>query len=430
MTANKYTLTYFESPGRAETIRLALSAVGADFKDVRVKPEEWPKMKESTPQGHLPTLDVEYPNGKKKTFHQSNALYRFVAREHGLYGDDNIDMTMVDVVMGTVDDIFSEIIKWFLEQDETKKAEIKAELGKTVIPKFVKYFADIKGDKEWMVGSKLTIADIATFNLFDQLPVTFGDEIIESYRNNESLQAHAKAVLKNKGIQKWLEDHPKPKKSGKRMAATKYTITYFDSPGRAETTRLALSAAGVEFNDVRVTPEEWQKMKQDMPQGQLPIMEVEFAGGRKTTFCQSGAMYRFVGREHGLYGDTNEDMTMVDVVMGTLEDIFYELIKVFMEKDETKKAEIKAELGKTVIPKFVKYLANIKSDKEWMVGSKLTIADIAVFSLFDQLPVMFGEEIIEAYRNNESLQAHAKTVLTNKGIRKWIDTRPKPKKPE
>ncbi|XP_069101154.1 glutathione S-transferase-like [Argopecten irradians] len=214
------------------------------------------------------------------------------------------------------------------------------------------------------------------------------------------------------------------------MAAKKYTVTYFDLQGRAEATRLALSAAGVDFKDVRVTREEFQTMKPTLPQGQLPIMEVEFADGKKTTFWQSGAMCRFVAREHGLYGDTNEEMTMVDLVLGTLDDIFVELIKFLVEKDEVKKAEINAELGKTVIPKFVKVFADIKKDNEWMVGSKLTIADISVFSLFDQMPVMFGEEILEAYRNNESLQAHSKAVLTNKGIQKWIDTRPKPKMPE
>ncbi|XP_033746345.1 glutathione S-transferase-like [Pecten maximus] len=213
------------------------------------------------------------------------------------------------------------------------------------------------------------------------------------------------------------------------MAAKKYKVIYFDSPGRAEATRLALSAAGVDFNDVRLTSEEWQKMKSSSPQGKLPMMEVEFANGKKTTFCQSGAMIRFVARENDLYGSTNEESTMVDVVMGTLDDFFTELIKFFFEKDETKKAEQKVNLGKTVIPTFVKYFEDVKKDKDWMVGTKMTVADIAVFSLFDQLSVMFDDDdMVKEYRNSASLKGLAEKVLTNNGIKKWIENRPKPKK--
>ena len=40
-----------------------------------------------------------------------------------------------------------------------------------------------------------------------------------------------------------------------------YKLTYFNSKGRAELTRLILAQAGVEYDDNRITTEEWQKMK-------------------------------------------------------------------------------------------------------------------------------------------------------------------------
>ena len=45
--------------------------------------------------------------------------------------------------------------------------------------------------------------------------------------------------------------------------APKYTLTYFDTPGRAEVTRLMFVAAGVEFTDRRLSREEWAQQKND-----------------------------------------------------------------------------------------------------------------------------------------------------------------------
>ncbi|EDV18623.1 uncharacterized protein TRIADDRAFT_34904 [Trichoplax adhaerens] len=40
-----------------------------------------------------------------------------------------------------------------------------------------------------------------------------------------------------------------------------YKLIYFNSRGRAEVTRYLFAAAGVEYEDVRVTGEEWAKIK-------------------------------------------------------------------------------------------------------------------------------------------------------------------------
>jgi glutathione S-transferase len=40
-----------------------------------------------------------------------------------------------------------------------------------------------------------------------------------------------------------------------------YKVIYFDTKGRAEPIRLALTVAGQEFEDVRYSKEEWEKVK-------------------------------------------------------------------------------------------------------------------------------------------------------------------------
>ncbi len=51
-------LWYFPVRGRAEPIRMLLKLCGVPFEDVKVDFEDWPTMKEETPFGQLPVLEV------------------------------------------------------------------------------------------------------------------------------------------------------------------------------------------------------------------------------------------------------------------------------------------------------------------------------------------------------------------------------------
>jgi len=50
--------------------------------------------------------------------------------------------------------------------------------------------------------------------------------------------------------------------------APKYVLIYFDVRGRAEATRLLFKVAGVEFEDRRMTFEEWGKQKEQWKSGE------------------------------------------------------------------------------------------------------------------------------------------------------------------
>eukprot|EP00343_Euplotes_focardii_P006903 CAMPEP_0205818968 /NCGR_PEP_ID=MMETSP0206-20130828/1106_1 /ASSEMBLY_ACC=CAM_ASM_000279 /TAXON_ID=36767 /ORGANISM="Euplotes focardii, Strain TN1" /LENGTH=69 /DNA_ID=CAMNT_0053111915 /DNA_START=24 /DNA_END=229 /DNA_ORIENTATION=+ len=51
-------VTYFNLPGRAESLRLALSAAKISFTDERIEFKDWPALKPSTPWGSLPVLTL------------------------------------------------------------------------------------------------------------------------------------------------------------------------------------------------------------------------------------------------------------------------------------------------------------------------------------------------------------------------------------
>ena len=70
---NKPKLIYFDAPvSRGEECRLALHLAGVDFDDVRIKVADWPALKERTPYGGLPVLELP---GVPSLAH-SNAMVR------------------------------------------------------------------------------------------------------------------------------------------------------------------------------------------------------------------------------------------------------------------------------------------------------------------------------------------------------------------
>ena len=56
--------------------------------------------------------------------------------------------------------------------------------------------------------------------------------------------------------------------------APKYVLTYFSVRGRAETTRLLFKVAGVEFEDKRLTFEEWGKEKEQLKSGKSSVTDL------------------------------------------------------------------------------------------------------------------------------------------------------------
>ena len=58
-TMSKPKLIYFDAPvSRGEECRLALHLAGIDFEDVRIDPPTWLAMKEKTPYGGMPILEL------------------------------------------------------------------------------------------------------------------------------------------------------------------------------------------------------------------------------------------------------------------------------------------------------------------------------------------------------------------------------------
>ena len=84
-----YKLNYFNGRGRAELTRLIFAVVGAQYTDNRIEFADWPALKEHSPLGQLPYLEVD-----GVILPQSLSIAKFVAREFNLAGKNNLEMVL------------------------------------------------------------------------------------------------------------------------------------------------------------------------------------------------------------------------------------------------------------------------------------------------------------------------------------------------
>merc|ERR1719419_66475 len=166
---------------------------------------------------------------------------------------------------------------------------------------------------------------------------------------------------------------------------TTYKLTYFDARGRAEVARYLFTAAKKEFTDVRIKREEWPALKPKTPFGQIPILEVT-TGGKSEVYAQSGAIYRFLAREFGFYGESNLDALLIDQLVEHMLDIFAAVTKIMFGTPEADRPAALKTFGEG-LPAKVKLLESHYSKNEgpYLLGNKISFADIMFARFTDDL---------------------------------------------
>ncbi|MEQ9563269.1 MAG: glutathione S-transferase family protein [Woeseiaceae bacterium] len=157
---------------------------------------------------------------------------------------------------------------------------------------------------------------------------------------------------------------------------SKIKLTYFDfNGGRGEPVRIALHAAGIKFEDDRLSFEEFTARREKLPFGALPVMEID---GVMVT--QSNAMCRYAGKRAGLYPKDDLQAMYCDEVMGVVEDISHFIgPTIRMSGDEQKKAREALVAGRlTVGLKGMAGLLKRGGDK-YFADNRLTVADIKAY---------------------------------------------------
>ena len=157
---------------------------------------------------------------------------------------------------------------------------------------------------------------------------------------------------------------------------SQYKLTYFDiDGGRAEPIRIAFHTAGIDFEDHRISFDEFSELRSGMRFNSVPVLEID---GAQVT--QSNALSRYVGKMAGLYPKDNLQALYCDEALGALEDLSHYIVRTFGLQEE----ELKLARQKLVDGWLSVYLRGLdqlltRGGGEYFADNKLTIADLRAF---------------------------------------------------
>ncbi|KAG5867396.1 hypothetical protein JTB14_025227 [Gonioctena quinquepunctata] len=200
--------------------------------------------------------------------------------------------------------------------------------------------------------------------------------------------------------------------------APAYKVTYFNITALGEPIRFLLSYGGLEFEDVRVSEEQWPTLKSSMPFGQMPILE---HNGKIAH--QSLAICRYLGKQVKLNGKDDWEDLEIDAAADTINDLRQKIGAYHYEKNALLKAEKEGPLFNEIIPHYLKKIdEHAKKNNGYLTCGRLTWADLHFVSLMGYITVMATKDIFADYPNVQAIKEH---VLALPAIKAWLEKRPK-----
>merc|ERR1711892_48356 len=194
----EFKLTYFNLRGRGELSRLIFVHAGQKYEDDRIAspfedPAPWVAFKPNTPWGTLPILSID-----GQIIAQSVASARYLAREFGLVGKNNLESAQADEIMDVVTDLVNEGTRAKFANDEPASKKHTEETIPRSLANIEKVLVARGG--QYLVGGALTWADIALFNYVNAYKPAL-DKI-------PSIKTLVEKVGNLPNIKSWVESRP------------------------------------------------------------------------------------------------------------------------------------------------------------------------------------------------------------------------------
>merc|ERR1712037_229807 len=190
-------------------------------------------------------------------------------------------------------------------------------------------------------------------------------------------------------------------------------------PWPPEISRLILAHAGVKFDDIRLSGEEFGKVKPLLPYGSMPILEY-----KGEVICESMAIAKFLAELCNLAGTTTLNKAKADEIVLAVNGIFESVAKCLFAP-EGEKAGLKKKLIEETLPqKFGQLEGRLcLNGGQFFSGNALTYADIMLVVPQDNLRsnVIGAGDLIEKFPKMCNLYQRV-TALPN--IKAWRGSRP------
>jgi prostaglandin-H2 D-isomerase / glutathione transferase len=156
----------------------------------------------------------------------------------------------------------------------------------------------------------------------------------------------------------------------------RYKLTYFDfAASRGEDCRMALAAAGVDFEDNRLKSG-WPELKSKTPYGSVPVLEVP----GKPALAQSNAILAYIGRSYGLHPSDPWQAALHEAVMAAVEEARTALAPSGKLTDPSEKQRAREEFAAGYLTTWAGQI-EAQIEGPFLLGDQLCVADIKVFTL-------------------------------------------------
>ena len=179
--------------------------------------------------------------------------------------------------------------------------------------------------------------------------------------------------------------------------------------------------ADVQYEDIRLSREQWAEVKPSSPWKVMPFLEVdgERIGG-------SSVIGRFLAERFGLGGEGDIERAKIAAAGDAVNDLASNVIqKIYEEKDEAKKEEIKKEILEKKLPSilgsFEEKIINNGTPEGWLYTKKVTWADFSIVLVLDWLDLTLPG----ALKDYPGIAKLRDSVNNLPNIKKWIAARPK-----
>ena len=194
-------------------------------------------------------------------------------------------------------------------------------------------------------------------------------------------------------------------------------VTYFDFAGsRGEEVRLALVIAGVAFDDNRVKPDDFARIKAELPFGSLPVFEMPGHG----VFAETNAILRLIGRLHRLHPDDPWDGARHDAVLEACEELRQRLSATSRIADAAEKKAARQALAADYIPRWAKGIERLIGEGPFVGGAQPAVADIKVYMIEKALSGGTYEDIPTTVLDPfDRLKAVARGIASHPAVLAW-----------
>ncbi len=155
-------------------------------------------------------------------------------------------------------------------------------------------------------------------------------------------------------------------------SSLQHELLYFNGAGRAETIRIALHAAGINFTDTRFLGKDWPTIKPTTPLESVPVLKVD-----GESHCQSVSLARYAGKLGGFYPEDPLQALVVDEAIESLNELMAVAPK---HSDPDKLLKLRKEYQAGTMTKYVTFLESL-IQKNGGVGfaSTPSIADLTLW---------------------------------------------------